>query len=397
MPVLSEIAAALREMTAWRHDLHMHPELGYQETRTAAMVAEKLESFGIAVHRGLGKTGVVGTLKVGTGGASIGLRADMDALPIEEENDLPYRSRHPGRMHACGHDGHVTMLLGAAQHLARTRNFDGTVHFIFQPAEEGLAGAKAMIADGLFEKFPMDRVYGLHNAPRRPLGSFYTRPGPVMAASNDFDLVIRGRGGHAARPENGVDPVVAAAQVVTALQTVVSRNVSALDTAVLSVTQIHGGSAYNVIPAEVKVCGNVRAYRSEVVDRIEAAIGRIAAGTAATFGASAQFEFRRKYPPLVNHAREAAIAADVAADVVGEANVERNGPPRTASEDFSFMLQERPGAFIFLGAGGGEAASDVHNPRYDFNDAILPIGASWFARLVEISLPRGNEGGSSRR
>ena len=388
MPVLPEIAAFHEDMTAWRRDFHMHPELGYQETRTAATVAAHLESFGVSVHRGLGKTGVVGSLTAGSGTGSIGLRADMDALPIEEQNELPYRSRHPGRMHACGHDGHVTMLLGAARHLARTRNFDGTVHFIFQPAEEGLAGAAAMIADGLFEKFPMDSVYGLHNAPRRPLGSFYTRPGPVMASSNDFDIVVEGRGGHAARPENGIDPVVAAAHVVTALQTIVSRNVSALDTAVLSVTQIHGGSAYNVIPMEVKISGNVRAYRPEIVDRIEAAIERIARGVAATFGATIQFAFRRKYPPLVNHAREAAIAADVAAEIVGEERVERNGPPRTASEDFSFMLQRRPGAFIFLGAGDGETVTDVHNPGYDFNDAILPIGASWFVRLVETSLPR---------
>jgi hippurate hydrolase len=387
MPVLPEIAALHEEMTTWRRDLHMHPELGYQETRTAATVAARLESFGITVHRGLGTTGVVGSLTAGSGKGSIGLRADMDALPIEEENDVPYRSRHPGRMHACGHDGHVAMLLGAARHLASTRRFDGTVHFIFQPAEEGLAGAKAMIDDGLFERFPMDAVYGLHNAPRRPLGSFYTRPGPVMAASNDFDIVVKGRGGHAARPEHSIDPVVTAAHIVTALQTVVSRNVGALDTAVLSVTQIHGGAAYNVIPAEVKVSGNVRAFRPEIVDRIEAAIERVARGVGATFGAAVDYAFRRKYPPLVNHAREAGIAADVAADVVGEPRVERNAGLRTASEDFSFMLQQRPGAFIFLGAGEGETMCDVHNPRYDFNDAILPIGASWFARLVEINLP----------
>ena len=388
MPVIPEIAAFHDEMTAWRRDFHMHPELGYQETRTAEAVASRLLGFGIEVQRGLGRTGVVGTLRAGSGRGSIGLRADMDALPIEERNDVPHRSRHPGRMHACGHDGHTAMLLGAARHLAAARNFDGTVHFIFQPAEEGLAGAKAMIADGLFERFPMDAVYGLHNAPRRPLGSFYTRPGPIMAASNDFDITVRGRGGHAARPENGIDPVVAAAHVVTALQTIVSRSVSALDTAVLSVTQIHGGTAYNVIPEEVKVSGNARAYRPEVIDRIEAAIARIVAGIAATFGAEMSFDFRRKYPPLVNHAREAGIAADAAAAVVGEAMVERNGPPRTASEDFSFMLQARPGAFIFLGAGMGDGIADVHNPHYDFNDAVLPIGASYFARLVEMTLPR---------
>ncbi len=386
MPVIPEIAAFHDEMTQWRRDFHAHPELGYEETRTAAAVASRLESFGIEVHRGLGRTGVVGTLRAGSGSGAIGLRADMDALPMEEKSDVPYRSRHPGRMHACGHDGHTTMLLGAARYLAATRNFDGTVQFIFQPAEEGLGGAKAMIEDGLFEKFPVDAVYGLHNAPRRPLGTFYTRPGPIMAASANFDILVRGRGAHAARSENGVDPVVAAAHAVAALQTVVSRTVSSLDTAVLSTTQIHGGTAYNVIPDEVRISGNVRAYRDAVMDQIEAAIARIIAGIGATFGASLTLDFRRIYPPLINHAREAAIAADAAAAVAGEANVERNGPPRTASEDFSFMLQARPGAFIFL--GGGEQAHDVHNPHYDFNDAVLPIGASYFARLVEMTLPR---------
>jgi amidohydrolase len=388
MPVIPEIAAFHDEMTAWRRDFHMHPELGFHEVRTSDSVAARLAGFGLDVHRGLGGTGVVGTLRAGAGNGRIGLRADMDALPIEERNDVAYRSRHPGRMHACGHDGHTAMLLGAARHLASTRNFDGTVHFIFQPAEEGLGGAKAMIADGLFEKFPVDAIYGLHNAPRRALGTFYTRSGPLMAASNDFDIVVRGRGAHAARPENGVDPVVASAHVVTALQTVISRNVSALDTAVLSVTQIHGGTAYNVIPEEVKIAGNVRAFRPEVIDRIEAAIDRIAEGVAATFGAGVGCEFRRRYPPLVNHAREAAIAADAAAAVVGESKVERNGLPRTASEDFSFMLQAKPGAFIHLGGGDGDGDADVHNPHYDFNDAILPIGASYFARLVEMTLPR---------
>jgi amidohydrolase len=390
MPVIPEIEAFHDEMIAWRRDFHMHPELGFHEVRTSESVAARLAGFGLDVHRGLGGTGVVGTLRAGSGNGCIGLRADMDALPIEERNDVAHRSRHPGRMHACGHDGHTAMLLGAARHLAQTREFDGTVHFIFQPAEEGLGGAQAMIADGLFEKFPVDAIYGLHNAPRRARGTFYTRPGPLMASSNDFDIVVRGRGAHAARPENGIDPVIAAAHLVTALQTIVSRNVSALDTAVLSITQIHGGTAYNVIPEEVKIAGNVRAYRPDVIDRIEAAIGRIADGAAATFGASIGYEFRRKYPPLVNHPRETAIAADAAAEVVGESMVERNGPPRTASEDFSFMLQAKPGAFIFLGGGDGDGdgIADVHNPHYDFNDAILPIGASYFARLVEINLPR---------
>jgi amidohydrolase len=388
MPVIAEIEALHQEMTGWRRDFHMHPELGYEETRTSEIVATKLAGFGIEVHRGLGRTGVVGVLRAGTGSGSIGLRADMDALAMEERTDLPYRSRHPGRMHACGHDGHTSMLLGAASYLARTRRFDGTVYFIFQPAEEGLGGAKAMIEDGLFEKFPMAAVYGLHNAPHRPAGSFYSRVGPAMAASADFAILVRGRGSHAARPENGIDPIVTAAHLVTALQTVVSRGLSALETAVVSVTQIHGGTAHNVIPHEVEVSGNCRAFRAEVMDRIEASIGRVAAGIAATFGATLDYSFCRKYPPLVNHARETAIACDAAAAVVGEANVLRDGPPRPASEDFSFMLEKRPGAFIFLGAGDGREVKDVHNPHYDFNDAILPIGASFFARLVETVLAR---------
>lgn len=389
MPVIPEIEAFSDEMTIWRRDLHMHPELGFQETRTADTVAKRLNAFGIDVHRGLGRTGVVGTLRAGSGSGSLGLRADMDALPMEEKNDFGHRSRNPGCMHACGHDGHTVMLLGAARYLAASRNFDGTVHFIFQPAEEGLGGAKAMIEDGLFEKFPMDAVYGLHNAPRRATGSFYTRPGPLMAASANFDILVRGRGSHAARPENGIDPVVTAAHVVTALQTVVSRSISSLDTAVLSTTQIHGGTAYNVIPDEVKISGNVRAYRPEVMDKIETSIARIVAGAGTTFGAELTLDFRRMYPPLVNHEREASIAADAAAAVVGEANVERKGPLRTASEDFSFMLQARPGAFIFLGGGSDDdTVRDVHNPHYDFNDAILPVGSSYFARLVEMTLPK---------
>ncbi len=387
MPVIPEISAFHGEMTAWRRDFHRHPELGFEEERTASIVAERLASFGIEVHRGLGRTGVVGTLRAGAGG-TIGLRADMDALPMEEKNDLPHRSQNPGRMHACGHDGHTTMLLGAARYLAASRNFAGTVRFIFQPAEEGRGGAKAMIEDGLFEKFPVDTVFGLHNAPRRRLGTFFTRPGPLMAGSANFDILVEGRGAHAARPENGIDPVVAAAHVVTALQTVVSRTVSSLDTAVLSLTQIHGGSAYNVIPDHVNICGNARAYRGEVMDKIETSIARIIAGIAQSFGARLSLDFRHTYPPLINHEREAMIAADAAASVVGEANVDRNGPLRTASEDFSLMLQKRPGAFIFLGGGDDDGVRDVHNPHYDFNDEILPLGASYFARLVEMNLPK---------
>jgi amidohydrolase len=388
MPVISEIVAQKDELTEWRRDLHAHPELCYQEQRTSDLVARRLESFGIEVTRGIATTGLVGTLKSGTGNRAIGLRADMDALPLHEKNEFTHRSRHDGRMHACGHDGHTTMLLGAAHYLAKTRNFDGTVYFIFQPAEEGGGGGRVMVEEGLFERFPVEAVYGLHNAARYPVGKFFTRPGPVMAAAASFDLHVSGRGAHAARPETGLDAIVAAAHVVTALQSVVSRAISPFDTAVVSVTQIHGGDAYNIIPEDVQIRGNCRAYRSEVMDRIEATIRRVAKNTAAAHGATARLDFRRSYPPLVNHARETEIACDAAALVVGEPNVDRNGAPRMASEDFSYMLEARPGAFIFLGNGDGEGSCDVHNPRYDFNDEILPVGASYFARLVEMTLAR---------
>jgi amidohydrolase len=388
MSVISEIVAYKDELTEWRRDIHAHPELCYQENRTADLVAKRLQSFGIEVTRGIAKTGVVGTLKAGTGNRAIGLRADMDALPLHEKNQFSHRSRHDGKMHACGHDGHTTILLGAARYLAKTRNFDGTVYFIFQPAEEGGGGGKMMVEEGLFERFPVEAVYGLHNAARHPVGKFFTRPGPVMAASASFDLQVTGRGSHAARPESGHDAVVAAAHVVTALQSVVSRTISPFDSAVVSVTQIHGGDAYNIIPEEVLIRGNCRAYRKEVMDRMEANIRRVAENTAAAHGASAHLDFRRAYPPLINHARETEIACDAAALVVGDTNVDRNGTPRMASEDFSYMLEARPGAFIFLGNGDGEGTCDVHNPRYDFNDEILPVGASYFARLIEMTLPK---------
>jgi amidohydrolase len=391
MPVLREIAAFHDEMTAWRRDLHAHPELGFEEARTSELVAERLAAMGLEVHRGLGRTGVVATITTGAGPA-IGLRADMDALPLQETNKFAHRSRHDGRMHACGHDGHTAMLLGAARYLAKTRNFSGTVNFFFQPAEEGLGGAKAMIDDGLFEKFPVDSVYALHNFPMHRAGSFTLKPGPMMAAASGFELVVHGRGTHAARPEAGIDPIVTAAHIVTALQTVVSRNIAPQDTAVLSITKLHSGTANNIIPEEAVITGNVRAFRPEVTDAIEAAVNRIAKGAALQFGAEVTVDFRRVYPPLLNHAREATIAADVAADVVGEANVVRNGPIIMASEDFSYMLEKRPGAYIFVGNGEGEGSCEVHNPGYDFNDAILPIGASYFARLVELNLPKSNAG-----
>jgi hippurate hydrolase len=386
MSVIPEIAALHDQMTTWRRDLHAHPELGFVETRTSRFIAEMLTEMGIPIHRGLGRTGVVGTLHTGPGPA-IGLRAEMDALPIQETTRLSYRSIHSGCMHACGHDGHTATLLGAARYLSATRNFSGTVHFVFQPAEEGLGGAQAMIDDGLFEKFPVDGIYSLHNNPMQRAGTFGLRVGPMMAASANFDIVMKGRGMHSARPENGVDPIVAAAHLIGALQSIVSRNVSPHDTAVVSVTKIHAGTAYNIIPDEVLISGNVRTFRQEVSDKIEAAISRIANGTAEQFGATVKVDFRRGYPPLVNHAREAAIAAAAASDVVGEDKVSRDCQAFMASEDFSFMLQARPGAYMVIGNGDG---AEVHNPGYDYNDELLPIGASYFARLVEMNLPKGH-------
>ncbi len=388
MPVVERIKACHAELARIRRDIHAHPELGFKERLTSDLVARELASYGIEVHRGLAKTGVVGRLKAGGTNRAIGLRADMDALPIHEKNEFAHRSQHEGVMHACGHDGHTTMLLGAARYLAETRDFDGTVHFIFQPAEEGGGGAKVMIEEGLFDKFPCDAVYGMHNWATAPAGTFGIRPGPIMAASGNFDLAIQGCGAHAARPESGIDPVVVAANMVMALQTIASRNVSAIDSLVVSVTQIHGGEAYNVIPDEVSLGGNVRAYRPEVIAKIAPALERIANGVAATYGARAKLAFRMHYPPLVNHAEEARLAGDAAALVVGEANVNRDMPPRTASEDFSYMLEAKPGAFIFIGNGKGEGACDVHNPHYDFNDDIIPLGASFFVRLIETILPK---------
>jgi len=390
MPIIERIAALKEEMTALRHDLHQHPETAFQEHRTAALVASKLREFGVdEVHEGIARTGVVGTIRAGTGTRAIALRADMDALALEEKNDLPYRSCHEGRMHACGHDGHTAMLLGAARYLAESRNFDGAVHLIFQPAEEAAGGGRVMVEEGLFERFPAEAVFGLHNRPGLPPGRFAIRPGPIMAGMDYFDLAITGRGAHSARPETGIDAVVTAAHIVVALQTIVSRNIGALDSAVVSVTQIHGGDAYNVIPEDVMLKGTVRAYRPDLLARLEQAMRRIAEGVAASLGASARLDYHKGYPPLVNHPDETRWAADVASEIAGEAGVDREGEPIMASEDFAFMLERTPGAFIFLGNGEGEGGCELHNPRYNFNDDILPVGASYFARLVETKLARG--------
>jgi amidohydrolase len=388
MQLIPEVREFHDELTTWRRDIHAHPELGFEEQRTARLVAERLAAFGIEVHRGVGKTGVVGVLRVGNSPRSIGLRADMDALPIRENNGFAHRSQHDGRMHACGHDGHTTMLLGAARHLAETRQFDGTVHFIFQPAEEGLGGAEAMIADGLFERFPCDTVFGMHNRPGLPVGRFAIRSGAMMAGGAFFDITVTGRGAHGARPESGIDPVLVAAHITTALQSIVARNVKPTDTAVLSVTQIHGGDAYNVIPQQAVMRGTARTFSHATMTLIEQNMARVAAGVAAGFGANATVDFRRKFGPVVNDAAEAGFIADTAAELVGEANVNRNGSQVMGSEDFAFMLERRPGAYIQIGNGDGEGACEVHNPAYDFNDAILPLGSSLFVRLAERKLAR---------
>jgi len=388
MAVEERIARMHEELTGWRRDIHAHPELGFEENRTAGLVADRLRAFGCEVHTGIGKTGVVGVLRTGSGKATIGLRADMDALPIQEANDFAHRSKRDGKMHACGHDGHTTMLLGAAKYLAETKNFDGTVHFIFQPAEEGIGGAQAMIADGLFEKFPCDSVFGMHNRPGLPVGKFAVRAGAMMAGGAFFDIDISGKGAHGARPESSVDPVVVAAQLTTALQTIVSRNAPPKETAVVSVTQIHAGNAYNVIPQTARLSGTVRAFSRDVMALVERSMKRIAKGVAESFGARAEVDFRFIFAPLVNNASEAEFAARICAEVVGANNVERDPPPNMASEDFSFMLEKVPGCYFNVGNGAGESICEVHNPGYDFNDAALPLGASVLARIVETKLAK---------
>jgi len=388
MSLVPRIATLKVEMTDWRRDIHAHPELGFEEQRTSDLVAKKLAEFGVEVHRGVGKTGVVGVLRAGTSRRSVGLRADMDCLPIHEANTFAHRSTSPGKMHACGHDGHTTMLLGAARYLAETRNFDGTVNFIFQPAEEGIGGAKAMIDDGLFKRFPCDAIFGMHNRPGMPLGKFAVRSGAMMAGGAFFDIDIEGRGSHGARPEAGVDSILVAAHVTAALQSIVSRNVRPVDTAVLSVTQVHGGNAYNVIPQTVRLSGTVRAFSNDVMTLIGRNIARVAEGVAAGFGAKAKTDFRAIFPPTVNNSEEADYAAGICADVVGAESVKRDPALIMASEDFSFMLNEVRGCYINIGNGDGEGACEVHNPSYDFNDAALPYGASFFVRLVEKRLAK---------
>jgi amidohydrolase len=388
MDILDGIHAFHDELTGWRRDIHAHPELGFEEGRTSDLVAGRLADFGIEVHRGIGKTGVVGRLRVGNSPRTIGLRADMDCLPILEANNFTHRSQNHGRMHACGHDGHTTMLLGAARYLAKSRNFDGTVNFIFQPAEEGLGGAEAMVGDGLFDEFPCEVIFGMHNRPGLAVGKFQIRPGAMMAGGAFFDIAIKGVGAHGARPESGVDPVLVASHITTALQSIVARNVRPIDTVVVSVTQIHGGDAYNVIPERAVLRGTVRCFSRTSMSLVKERMQRIAEGVAAGFGATASLDFRDLFPPLVNDADETRFICDCAAELVGEDNVNRQGNLVMASEDFSYMLEYVPGAYIQIGNGDGEGACEVHNPGYDFNDAAIPYGAALFVQLVERRLAR---------
>jgi amidohydrolase len=386
LSVLDAIRRTHPELTAIRHDIHAHPELGLREHRTAELVAHKLEEWGIETHRGVGGTGVVGVLRAGNGHGRIGLRADMDALPIEEATHLPYASQIPGVMHACGHDGHTTMLLGAARYLAETRDFSGTVHFIFQPGEEGVGGALAMLKDGLFERFPCDTVYAMHNAPGMRLGHFGITPGTAMAAGAFFDIEITGKGAHGARPDVSVDPVLVACHLGAALQSIVSRNVPPRETAVLSVTRVVAGDAYNVIPECARMSGTARTMKRETMNLIEQGLTRVAANVAAAFGAAASVDFRLIFAPLVNDPAAMREIADAAAELVGEEHVDRDKPPASASEDFSFMLEQVPGAYINL--GNGEQSAPVHNPAYNFNDEAIPYGSALLARLIERALPR---------
>ncbi|MDE2200081.1 MAG: amidohydrolase [Rhodospirillales bacterium] len=389
MPIINSIAAQADELTEWRRDIHAHPELGFEEHRTSELVAARLAAWGIAVTRNIATTGLVGTLKRGHSARSIGIRADMDALAMSEENDFPHASRNPGRMHACGHDGHTTMLLGAAKYLAESGNFDGTVHFIFQPAEEGGGGGRVMVEEGLFRRFPCDMVFGAHNDTSLPVGTMAAVEGAVSAASDRFWIRITGRGGHAARPHRSIDPVVVGSHVVLALQSIVARRTDPLDSAVLSITQFHAGSAGNVIPQEAVQNGTVRTLSAPVQDEIERLMPQIAEATAAAHGAAAKVEYQRGYPQVVNAPEPTARAAQAAARLLGAEHVIRARPPGMGGEDFSYMAQAVPGCFVRIGqAQGSVGATPVHNPKYDFNDAILPIGASFWASLVEQELAR---------
>lgn len=396
MKLIDPILAFQPELQQIRRDIHAHPELCFEEHRTSALVAEKLQEWGIPVIRGLGGTGVVGVIQSGSSKKAIGLRADMDALPMQEINSFAHASRHDGKMHACGHDGHTAMLLGAAHYLSQHKNFDGSVYVIFQPAEEGGGGAKRMMDDGLFDQCPMEAVFGMHNWPGTAVGSFGVTAGPMMASSNEFEVTVKGKGAHAAQPHKGIDPIMVAVQIAQSWQTIISRNASPLESAVLSITQIHSGSATNVIPDEATLIGTVRAFSTAMIDLLERRMKTIAEHTAAAFDAEVQFEFKRNYPPLINHVKETAFAVEVMRSLVGADRVDAQVEPTMGAEDFAFMLQEKPGCYVFIGngeglhrdGGHGLGPCNLHNPSYDFNDDLLPIGASYWVRLAEAYLPK---------
>jgi amidohydrolase len=396
MPIVNRIADFHTEMTEWRQDLHAHPELALQETRTSGVVQEKLKSFGVdEIITGMAHTGVVGVIRgrgpnSGPGGRAIGLRADMDALPIHEETSLPYASKNHGVMHACGHDGHTTMLLGAAKYLAETRNFDGTVFVIFQPAEENLGGGEIMVKEGLFEKCKMEQVFGMHNWPQTPAGTFLWRNGPMMAAVANIEITINGKGAHGAYPNHGIDPIVIAAQIVSAFQSIVARSIDPTESGVVTIGHIAGGHTYNVIPETVHMKGTARYFSPEVGDKLELGVRRLATSIAEGFGATADVRFDRAYPATVNDADATILARNAASAVSGEARVKHMERPTMGGEDFAFMLNAKQGSYIMLGGGrGGEAKNFmVHHPQYDFNDEILPVGASYWATLAEQLLPR---------
>src|SRR5436190_514311 len=379
------------DFTSVRRDLHMHPELGFEEHRTAKIVCDRLAALGIEYHSGIGRTGVVAVIRGRTdqSGRSVGLRADMDALPMVEENVFAHKSRYDGRMHGCGHDGHTTMLLAAARYLHETRNFDGTAYLIFQPGEEGYAGAKAMIEDGLFERFPADQVFALHNWPALPAGRIGITPGPAMAAADRIEILIDGRGGHGAHPHIAVDPVLVAGHIITAVQSIVSRNVSPLDTAVISLCAMQAGNpgAMSVIPAHARLVGTVRPFRPKTQDMIEQRLNELVRSISAAFGARAEVKYERVYPPTINHDADARFVGDVAESLVGAENVMRNLEPSMGAEDFSFMLQAKPGAFARLGQGGADRGGFLHSSRYDFNDGVIPLGAGFLASLAERAMP----------
>ena len=386
MKIIKDLIDLQPEMQNWRRDIHSHPEIAFEEHRTAKLVADKLESFGLEVETGIAGTGVVGTLKKGTGNRSIGLRADLDALLINETNDFPHKSKVPGKMHACGHDGHTTMLLGAAKYLAEKGNFDGTINFIFQPAEENEGGGKVMIDEGLFDKYPVESVYGMHNIPGMPVGSFAMKPGPIMASFDIFNLKIIGKGGHAAMPHTAIDPIIIGTKIVDAYQSIVSRYIDPQQPVVLSVTQFHGGDAYNVIPNEIEMKGTIRCFSSKVQLAMEKQMKQITSSICSAYGADYEFEYEHRYPATVNSEDEVEVSAKVAKEISGEDMVSLSPTPSMGSEDFAFMLQEKPGSYIWIGNGDQEGSCMLHNPGYDFNDEILPIGATYWVNIAEETL-----------